>query len=31
MTEQRPHMETRAMVLPLKKGDAAIFAVNFRR
>jgi uncharacterized protein len=30
MTEQRPRMQTRAMVLPLKKGDAAIFAVNFR-
>jgi uncharacterized protein len=28
MTEQRPRMQTRAMVLPLKKGDAAIFAVN---
>src|SRR5262249_21339202 len=25
MTEQRPRMQTRAMVLPLKKGDAAIF------
>jgi hypothetical protein len=30
MTEQRPRMQTRAMVLPLRKGDAAIFAVNFR-
>jgi hypothetical protein len=30
MTEQRPRMQTRAMVLPLKKGDAAIFAVNAR-
>jgi uncharacterized protein len=30
MTEQRPRMQTRAMVLPLKKGDAAIFAVNGR-
>jgi hypothetical protein len=30
MTEQRPRMQTRAMVLPLKKGDAAIFAVNSR-
>jgi uncharacterized protein len=28
MTEQRPRMQTRAMVLPLKKGDAAIFAVK---
>jgi hypothetical protein len=30
MTEQHPRMQTRAMVLPLKKGDAAIFAVNSR-
>lgn len=30
MTEQRPRMQTRAMVLPLGKGDAAIFAVNSR-
>jgi hypothetical protein len=30
MTEQRPRMQTRAMVLPLQKGDAAIFAVNGR-
>lgn len=30
MTEQRPRMQTRAMVLPLKQGDAAIFAVNAR-
>jgi hypothetical protein len=30
MTEQRPRMQTRAMVLPLKKGDAAIFAVSSR-
>jgi uncharacterized protein len=30
MTEQRPRMQTRPMVLPLKKGDAAIFAVNSR-
>jgi uncharacterized protein len=30
MTEQRPRMQTRAMVLPLNKGDAAIFAVNSR-
>ena len=30
MTEQRPRMQTRAMVLPLEKGDAAIFAVNSR-
>jgi uncharacterized protein len=30
MTEQRPRMQTRAMVLPLNKGDAAVFAVNSR-
>jgi hypothetical protein len=30
MTEQRPRMQSRAMVLPLKKGDAAIFAVHGR-
>jgi hypothetical protein len=30
MTEQRPRMQIRAMVLPLQKGDAAIFAVNSR-
>ncbi|WP_227309428.1 2OG-Fe(II) oxygenase [Acidisoma cellulosilyticum] len=30
MTEQRPRMQTRPMVLPLQKGDAAIFAVNGR-
>lgn len=30
MTEQRPRMQSRAMVLPLKKGDAAVFAVNSR-
>ena len=30
MTEQRPRMQTRPMVLPLRKGDAAIFAVNSR-
>lgn len=30
MTEQRPRMQTRPMVLPLEKGDAAIFAVNGR-
>jgi uncharacterized protein len=30
MTEQRPRMQTRPMVLPLAKGDAAIFAVNSR-
>ncbi len=30
MTEQRPRMQTRPMVLPLRKGDAAVFAVNSR-
>ena len=30
MTEQRPRMQSRAMVLPLNKGDAAIFAVSRR-
>lgn len=30
LTEQRPRMQTRAMVLPLEKGDAAIFAVHGR-
>ncbi|MET0284473.1 MAG: 2OG-Fe(II) oxygenase [Polyangiales bacterium] len=30
MTEQRPRMQSRAMVLPLRKGDAAIFAVHGR-
>jgi hypothetical protein len=30
MTEQRPRMQTRPMVLPLQKGDAAIFAVYSR-
>jgi hypothetical protein len=30
MTEQRPRMQTRAMVLPLRKGDGAVFAVAAR-
>jgi hypothetical protein len=30
MTEQRPRMQSRAMVVPLHKGDAVIFAVNSR-
>jgi hypothetical protein len=30
LTEQRPRMQSRAMVVPLRKGDAAIFAVNAR-
>jgi hypothetical protein len=30
ITEQRPRMQSRAMVVPLRKGDAVIFAVNSR-
>ena len=30
MTEQRPRMQTRPMVVPLHKGDAVLFAVNSR-
>jgi hypothetical protein len=30
LTEQRPRMQTRAEVLPLRQGDAAIFAVHHR-
>ena len=30
MTEQRPRMETRAMVVPLRQGDGVIFAVHNR-
>jgi len=30
MTEQRPRMQSRAMVLPLEQGDAAVIAVNHR-
>ncbi|MDB5582330.1 MAG: proline hydroxylase [Bradyrhizobium sp.] len=30
ITEQRPRMQTRVQVVPLKKGDAAVFAVNSR-
>jgi hypothetical protein len=30
MTEQRPRMQSRAMVLPLQQGDAAIVAVRHR-
>jgi uncharacterized protein len=30
LTEQRPRMQSRAMVVPLKKGDAVVFAVNYR-
>lgn len=30
LTEQKPRMQTRAQVVPLSQGDAAIFAVNAR-
>jgi hypothetical protein len=30
LTEQRPRMQTRAAVVPLRRGDAVIFAVNSR-
>ena len=30
LTEQRPRMQTRAEVVPLRKGDAVIFAVHHR-
>ena len=30
MTEQRPRMQSRAMVVPLERGDAVVFAVNHR-
>jgi hypothetical protein len=30
MTEQRPRMQTRPMVVPLQKGDATVFAVHRR-
>jgi hypothetical protein len=30
ITEQRPRMQTRAAVVPLRKGDAVVFAVNSR-
>ncbi|EJL87505.1 hypothetical protein PMI16_02849 [Herbaspirillum sp. CF444] len=30
MTEQRPRMQSRAEVVPLRKGDAVVFAVNER-
>ena len=30
MTEQRPRMQSRPMVIDLKKGDGLIFAVNQR-
>jgi uncharacterized protein len=30
MTEQRPRMQSRPMVLPLRQGDAVVFAVRYR-
>ena len=30
MSEQRPRMQSRPMVLPLRKGDGVLFAVNYR-
>ncbi|KAG1586442.1 hypothetical protein G6F46_014787 [Rhizopus delemar] len=30
MTEQRPRMQSRPMVLPLELGDAAVIAVSHR-
>lgn len=30
MTEQRPRMQTRAVVVPLRQGDAVVFAVHHR-
>ena len=30
LTEQRPRMQSRVMVVPLKKGDGVVFAVNNR-
>jgi hypothetical protein len=30
LTEQRPRMQSRAAVVPLRKGDAVVFAVNSR-
>ncbi len=30
LTEQRPRMQSRVEVVPLKKGDAVVFAVNMR-
>jgi uncharacterized protein len=30
LTKQRPRMQSRAAVVPLKKGDAVVFAVNSR-
>jgi hypothetical protein len=30
LTEQRPHMQSRAAVVPLRQGDGVVFAVNQR-
>ena len=30
MTERRPRMQSRPMVVPLRKGDAVVFAVHNR-
>ena len=30
MTEQRPRMQSRPIVVPLRKGDGVVFAVNYR-
>jgi hypothetical protein len=30
LTEQRPRMQSRASVIPLKRGDAVVFAVRHR-
>jgi hypothetical protein len=30
MTEQRPRMQSRPMVVPLQKGDGVVFAVHHR-
>jgi hypothetical protein len=30
LTEQRPRMQSRALVLPLHQGDAAVIAVHYR-
>jgi uncharacterized protein len=30
MTEQRPRMQSRPMVVPLRRGDGVVFAVHHR-
>jgi hypothetical protein len=30
MTEQRPRMQSRPMIVPLRQGDAVVFAVHKR-